>query len=89
MEKLVSNGPEDKDLQKVIETNLLDYKKNIKENRYWMTNFTRSYMVSGDLEDILKYEEKVKAVTANQIQAVAKKYLTQAKKIGVLMPEKK
>jgi zinc protease len=89
MDKLVLNGPEGKDLQKVIETNLLEYKKNIKENRYWMTNFTKTYMSSGNLEDILKYEERVNAITAKQIQDVAKKYLTQAKKIGILMPESK
>jgi zinc protease len=46
-------------------------------------------MSSGNLEDILKYEERVNAITAKQIQDVAKKYLTQAKKIGILMPESK
>lgn len=87
MEKLVANGPEEKDVLKVKETNLLDYKKNSKENKYWMSNFTKSFTNSGNLEDILKYEENVNAVTAKQIQEVAKKYLTQAKKIGVLLPE--
>ncbi|SEP77332.1 M16 family metallopeptidase [Flavobacterium urocaniciphilum] len=89
MEKLVANGPEEKDLLKVKETNLLDYKKNSKENRYWMSNFTKAFTNSGNLEDILKYEENVNAVTAKQIQEVAKKYLTKEKKIGVLMPEEK
>lgn len=89
MEKLVANGPEEKDVLKVKETNLLEYKKNSKENRYWMSNFTKVYMNSGNLEDVLKYEENVNAVTAKQIQDVAKKYLTQEKKIGVLMPETK
>lgn len=89
MEKLVANGPEEKDVLKVKETNLLEYKKNSKENRYWMSNFTKVYMNSGNLEDVLKYEENVNAVTAKQIQEVAKKYLTQEKKIGVLMPETK
>lgn len=89
MEKLIQNGPDEKDVLKVKETNLLDYKKNSKENRYWMTNFTKTFTNSGNIEDILSYEEKVNGVTAKQIQEVAKKYLTKEKKIGVLMPEKK
>jgi zinc protease len=36
----------------------------------------------------LKFEEKVNAITAKEVQEVAKKYLTKDKVIGMLMPEK-
>ncbi len=39
-------------------------------------------------EDILKVEEKINAITAKDIQDVAKKYLTKDKVVGILMPEK-
>ena len=61
----------------------------MKENRYWMTNFTKAFVNGSNPEDILIASENVKAVTAKDIQDVAKKYLTKDKTIGVLMPEVK
>lgn len=87
LDKIVKNGPEEKDVNKYKEAEALEYKKKIKENRYWLTNFTRSFMNGSNPEEILTASEKVKAVTAKEIQEVAKKYLTKDKAIGVLMPE--
>lgn len=88
IKKIIENGPEAKDLAKYKEGELLDYKKNIKENRTWVSNFRSSYSQGENPEDILTVEEKVNALTAKDIQEVAKKYLTKDKIIGVLMPEK-
>jgi zinc protease len=87
LDKIIKNGPEEKDVNKYKEAEALEYKKKIKENRYWMTNFTRSYMNGSSPDDILVASEKVKAVTAKEIQEVAAKYLSKDKTIGVLMPE--
>jgi len=87
LDKIVKNGPEEKDVNKYKEAEALEYKKKIKENRYWLTNFTRSFMNGSNPEEILTASEKVKEVTAKEIQEVAKKYLTKDKAIGVLMPE--
>lgn len=87
LDKIIKNGPEEKDVNKYKEAEALDYKKKIKENRYWMTNFTRSFMNGSSPDEILMASEKVKAVTAKEIQEVAKKYLTKDKTIGILMPE--
>ena len=87
LQKIIDNGPQEKDLAKYKEGELLDYKKNIKENRYWLTNFREAYINGTNPHEILTIEEKVKAVTAKDIQAVAKKYLTKDKIIGMLMPE--
>lgn len=87
LQKIVDNGPEEKDVNKYKEAEALDYKKKMKENRYWMSNFTKAFMNGSSPDDILVASENVKAVTAKDIQDVAKKYLTKDKTIGVLMPE--
>ena len=89
LQKIIDNGPQDKDVNKYKEAEALDYKKKMKENRYWMTNFTKAFVNGSDPEDILIASQNVKDVTAKDIQDVAKKYLTKDKTIGVLMPEAK
>ncbi|MCZ8089585.1 MAG: insulinase family protein [Flavobacterium sp.] len=89
LDKIIKNGPEEKDVNKYKEAEALDYKKKIKENRYWMTNFTRSFMNGSSPEEILTASDKVKEVTAKDIQNVAAKYLSKDKVIGILMPEAK
>lgn len=87
LQKIIDNGPEEKDVNKYKEAEALEYKKKMKENRYWMTNFTKSFINGANVEDILNASENVKEVTAKDIQDVAKKYLTKDKTIGILMPE--
>ena len=87
LNKLITNGPEEKDLAKFKEAELQDYKKEVKENKTWLANFTKSYTNGGKAENILDFEAKVNALTAKEIQAVAKKYLSGDKVIGMLMPE--
>ncbi len=87
LNKIIANGPTQVDLDKFKQAEILDYKKQIKENRYWMSNFIRSFNNSSNPEDILEVEAKINAVTLAQVQEVAKKYLSKDKIIGVLMPE--
>ena len=87
LDKIIKNGPEEKDVNKYKEAEAMEYKKKMKENRYWMTNFTKSFMNGSSPEDILVASENVKAVTAKEIQDVAVKYLSKDKTIGILMPE--
>nr|ABM53554.1 putative zinc protease [uncultured bacterium CBNPD1 BAC clone 905] len=89
LQKIITNGPEEKDVAKYKEGELADYRKDSKENRFWLTNFTRSFLNESNPENALKYEAEVNAITAKDIQEVAKKYLTKDKVIGMLMPESK
>ena len=89
LQKIIANGPEEKDVAKYKEGELADYRKDSKENRFWLTNFTRSFVNGSNPENALKYEAEVNAITAKDIQEVAKKYLTKDKVIGMLMPESK
>lgn len=89
LQKIIDNGPEAKDVAKFKEAELLEFKKNSKENRFWLSNFTKSYINATSPGDVLQTEEKINGITANDIQDVAKRYLTKDKVIGVLMPEVK
>ncbi|MDG2432797.1 pitrilysin family protein [Flavobacterium sp.] len=89
LQNIIDKGPEEKDVAKFKEGELADFRKDSKENRYWLSNFTRSYTNGNSPEDILKFEEMVNAVTAKDLQNIAKQYLTKDKVIGMLMPEKK
>ncbi len=87
LQKLIDNGPTAEDLSKYKEGELLDYKKNIKENRFWLSNFSKSFTYGNSPDEILNYEERLKNLTAKDLQDVAKKYLTKEKLIAMLMPE--
>lgn len=87
LQKIIEKGPEEKDMAKYKEGELLEYKKNIKENRTWLSALKSQYTDGTSPENILSYEEKIKALTAKDVQNVAKKYLTKEKVIAMLMPE--
>ena len=89
LQNIIDNGPDEKDVAKFKEGELADFRKDSKENRYWLSNLTRSYTNGNSPEDVLKFEEMVNAVTAKDLQNIAKQYLTKDKVIGMLMPEKK
>jgi zinc protease len=81
------NGPTEEDLAKFNESALKDYDENIKKNDYWIRQMRSAYLSKKSPEEILEYDEEVKAVTAEQIQQVANKYISGDKYIAVLLPE--
>ena len=88
VQKMIENGPDANDVAKFKEGELADFRKESKENKYWLTNYTRSFLNGSNPEDILAFESKVNAITVKELQDVAKKYLTKEKIVGILMPEK-
>ena len=89
LQKIIDNGPEAKDVAKYKEAEILEFKEKSKENRTWTSVFTKAYRNGSSADDVLEYESKVNALTAKEIQDVAKKYLTKDKVVAILMPEKK
>lgn len=87
LQKIIDNGPEEKDLAKFKEGELLDYKEGIKTNRFWLNALQRAYVQNSNPENVLKFEERINALTVKDIQEVAKKYTSKDKVIGILMPE--
>tara|TARA_R110001632_G_scaffold2635_3_gene11642 strand:+ start:1656 stop:4463 length:2808 start_codon:yes stop_codon:yes gene_type:complete len=86
---LIKNGPTDKDLAKVKESLIKDYKESTKTNRYWLSIIKNVDYLSHDPAVSLSLEERVKVMTKSDVQNVAKKYLKDDYILGILNPEKK
>lgn len=86
--KLIENGPEDKDLDKIKEALLLKRKEDVKTNRFWLSTLRNADYLQNDINELLKFEEKVAALSKEDLQSAAKKYLTQGYILGIQNPEK-
>lgn len=87
VEKIQQNGPDVKDLDKFKEGEMTDYTKSVKENSYWIDVLFDSYTDQENPEKALDFEKNLKALTAKDVQDVAKKYLNKNRVIAVLKPE--
>ncbi len=86
--KIISEGPTDKDLAKIKESRLLDYKEKSKQNRFWLSNLQNSDYEQTPMESGDSYTETINKLSKQDIQNVAKKYIDKGYILGVLMPEK-
>ena len=88
LQKMIDNGPEQKDLDKFKEGEANDDVTNMKDNNYWLQNITSYQTQGGDKYSVLNYLTKVKALTVKDLQSVGKKYLTEKNRmVFTLMPE--
>ena len=88
LQKMIDNGPEQKDLDKFKEGEANDDVTNMKDNKYWLQNIADFQLQGGDKYEVLNYLTKVKALTVKDLQAVGKKYLTEKNRmVFTLMPE--
>ncbi len=89
LKTIISEGPTDKDLTKVKESRLLDYKEKSKQNRFWLYNLQDADYYQESFETGKTYAETINKLSKEDVKKVAKKYLDQGYILGVLMPEKK
>jgi zinc protease len=90
VKNLQKDGPTQEDIDKVKETQRLDYKENLKKNRFWLSSISSAYINNSSMKDILKKQEMIDNLNVKSLKKVAKKYLKDATKIQVvLMPDKK
>ena len=89
LNKLLTNGPEAKDLSKIKAAQKLQLKEDLKKNRYWMNNLQKQLYYGNDLAKMLTTEEDIDALTAENVQNAAKTFISDNVIITVLMPEKK
>jgi zinc protease len=81
-------GVEQKDLDKVKETWKKQYHVQIQNNDYWLTGLSNAFINQDNPENILDYEQKVNAITKEDIQNAAKKFLTLNNMVkSVMYPE--
>jgi zinc protease len=84
---LMSNGPEQTDVDKVKETQRQEQIKNLKQNRFWMNSINNALKLDGDMskitiEDMDMAREKL---TAKDIQNAAKKFLNAQSRVEIIM----
>lgn len=87
LQKIIDNGPTEKDLNKYKKAQKVDYDENMKKNNYWLGQLTSSYYNQRNPERMLQTMDRVNAVSAKDVQKVAKKYASGDKYIAMLMPE--
>ena len=76
------------DLDKVKETLKKQYKVSIQENEPWLDNLSQAYIDQNNPEDILNYEQRVDALTLQDLQKAAQKFLDMKNYVkAVLYPE--
>jgi len=81
-------GIDQKDLDKVKETWKKQYKVNMQSNDAWLDNLSNAFIDQNNPENILDYEQKVDALTVQDLQNAAKKFLSTTNYIkAVLYPE--
>jgi zinc protease len=81
-------GVDQKDLDKVKETWKKQYKVNLQNNDAWLNNLSNAFIDQTNPENILDYEQKVDALTVQDLQKAAQKFLSTTNYIkAVLYPE--
>ncbi|MFY7996640.1 MAG: M16 family metallopeptidase, partial [Sediminibacterium sp.] len=87
VKNISEKGVDAKDLDKVKETLKNQYAESIKQNDYWLSNLSRSFINQTDPAWLLAYPEKVKQTTGDQLQQICKQLLGTPNLIAVLQPE--
>jgi len=88
VQKLIHNGPTDKDLAKIKEAQILERKEKLKQNRFWINLLKNAAYQDKDASRIFNFESNVNNLSKNYLQYVAKKYLTKDYILGIHNPEK-
>jgi zinc protease len=79
---------EQKDLDKVKETLKKQYKVSIQENDAWLNSLSQAFIDQNNPEDILTYEQRVDALTLQDLQKAAQKFFDMKNYVkAVLYPE--
>jgi zinc protease len=88
IERLQANGPSADDLNKVKQARLQTYRRSLRQNSYWMNYLRLSALEDKDLHEILNIEQRINAVTAEDIKAAAQRFLDRKNYVEmVLKPE--
>ncbi|WP_020532664.1 M16 family metallopeptidase [Flexithrix dorotheae] len=74
IKKLQEEGPLEKDLVKIKETQKLEMKEGLKENGTWLSLLRNHYIYGREYEDIMDYAKRIDAMTAEELKDTAKQY---------------
>ncbi len=87
--KIKDHGADPADLDKVKENWLVNHRRALRENGYWMGQFTSALTYDTDPAELLTYEQRVAALTPAELKDTAAKYLRDDNFVQVVLyPEK-
>ncbi|MBY0574346.1 MAG: insulinase family protein [Undibacterium sp.] len=82
--------PTEEELNKVKENWLKNRRESMKTNRFWLSHLERALQNNDDPQEVFSFEERIKALSAKDVQEAAQIYLDVNNYIQVVMyPEKK
>ena len=85
IKKIQSHGPQESDLAKVKTNWLLDHRKHLRENEYWLDVLQTNALYGTNPEILLNFEKRVGVISAEDIQVAARKYLSPDHYVQVVM----
>ncbi len=88
LNKIITEGPTEKDLGKIKATQLQGYKESIQKNKYWLDKMAKADFNNETVKAVYDTPEKINSLTGDAIKNVGKKYLKGNYVLGVLKPEK-
>jgi zinc protease len=90
IEKLKTEGPKPEDVEKAKKQERLDYQEQLEQNGFWVSALEDALTSpGGDLDDLLKWDGVVAALTAEDVQKAAQDYLPSDRYVrATLLPEK-
>jgi zinc protease len=83
--RLQEHGPDAAELEKVKSNWIQNHRRSLRENGYWVANLQSALTEGTDPASILKVEQQVQALTAQDVQAAAKRYFDTSNYVQVVL----
>lgn len=83
--RLQEKGPEPGELEKVKSNWIQNHRRSLRENGYWVANLQSSLTEGTDPKAILDVERQVQALTAQDVQAAARRYFDTKNYVQVVL----
>ncbi len=88
LKDIKANGVTEEDLNKVKQAQLKGLQEDLKQNNYWMNRLYSFYYYNDDLSDFLNSEERIEALTKEDLKKVANEFLNEEQYVqAILLPE--